>query len=196
MEDAVTGRLTLEDRDADHGAPLTDNAPWRALADRQEITAVLHTYCRAIDRLDVVLGHSIWNEESYADYGTDFYQGPGPGAIDLICRQHRQAINHHHQLGNVLISLDGERAGSESYCTAALRIARPSESGNPAEWQLTVRSRYLDSWSRVNGRWGIDRRQVIREFGDMREVSPIQADGLGRRDRSDPSYAVLAGLLS
>jgi len=86
----------------------------------------------------------------------------------------------------VVIELDGERAGSESYVTAALRIRRGQQLK-----QMTVWGRYVDSWSKDNGRWGLDRRISIRDFDEVRDVTAMYEHELGRRDRGDPSYAVL-----
>jgi len=57
--------------------------------------------------------------------------------------------------------------------------------------QMTIWSRYIDRWSRRAGRWGLDKRIAIRDFDEIREVVPLGDHDAGRRDRSDPSYAVL-----
>ena len=94
----------------------------RELADRQAITDLIHTYCRAVDRLDVPLGHSIWHTDGYADYGERYYQGPGKGVIDAICASHAHLSSHSHQVTNILIALDGTRAGSEAYVLSLIHI--------------------------------------------------------------------------
>lgn len=163
----------------------------RQIADKVDITEKLYRYCRAVDRLDHALGYSIWNEGSTADYG-ELYIGSGPGVIDLICEQHRHLLCHSHQLSNVLIQLDGDRAASESYVTANLRAR-----GDGGLIQMTIWARYVDRWSRPGGRWGIDKRQVIIDFDEVRPVTPLsQVDGPGRRDSSDPSVPVLDALPS
>jgi hypothetical protein len=158
----------------------------QALLDRQAITDLLYRYCRSVDRLDIPLGHSIWHEDAIADYGETFYQGAGRGVIDLICAQHRGTLHHSHQLSNILIDLDGDRAGSESYVTAVLRIQRDSQL-----MQVTAWSRYVDRWSRRQGRWGLDKRVAIRDFDEIRAVTEMQRHETGTRDRTDPSYAIL-----
>jgi hypothetical protein len=124
-----------------------------ALVDQLTITDLIYRYCRAVDRLDIPLGHSIWHDDAIADYGADFYQGNGRGAIDHSCEQHRRTLHPSHQVSNILIDLDGDRAGSEAYAIASLL--------------------------------------AIRDFDEMREVTPLQHHNIGRRDRSDPSYSVL-----
>jgi hypothetical protein len=167
---------------------LSDDDIVRALADRQAITDLIYCYCRSVDRLDVPLGRSIWHDDSTADYGADVYQGPGRGVIDHICAQHRQTLHHSHQVTNILIGLDGDRAGSESYHFACLRVAAGS-----GVKQISVWGRYLDTWSKRAGRWGLDRRLTVRDFDEIRDVTPLANHDVGRRDESDPSYAVLGG---
>jgi hypothetical protein len=157
-----------------------------SLTSRQQITELIYRYCRSVDRLDVPLGHSIWHADAIADYGADVYQGNGRGVIDHICAQHRHTLHHSHQVSNILIELNGDRAASESYVTASLRVRRGAKL-----MQMTVWSRYIDRWSRREGRWGLDHRLTVRDFDEIREVEPLKEHDVGRRDRSDPSYRVL-----
>lgn len=157
-----------------------------ALADRQAIVDLIYRYCRAVDRLDVELGYSIWHEDGIADYDHGFYRGPGKGVIDLICAQHRQLLHHSHQVSNILVELDGDRASSESYVTASLRTMKAERLV-----QITVWGRYLDQWSRRNGRWGLDKRVSVRDFDEVREVTELKRYEAARRDRNDPSYLIL-----
>jgi SnoaL-like domain len=158
----------------------------QTIADRRAITDLIYRYCRSVDRLDIPLGHSIWHEDGYADYGAEFYQGPGKGVIDLICRQHLGTLHHSHQISNILIELEGDRAASEAYCNMSMRLMKAEKL-----LQITVWSRYIDQWSRRAQRWGLDRRVTVRDFDEIREVTEIQRYDRGRRDRTDPSYAVL-----
>ena len=160
--------------------------PARVALDMHEITQLVYRYCRAMDRIDHELGYSIWHEGATADYGEGLYQGSGTGFIDWVCEQHRQMIAHSHQVTNVIIELDGDLARTESYVTAALRLNDDGELK-----QITVRGRYLDRWSRRNGRWGIDRRDYVQDFDDIRSVTATAVLGRGQRDKSDLSYAVL-----
>ena len=165
---------------------VRDAATIEALAARQEITDLIYRYCRSVDRLDIPLGHSIWHADAIADYGADVYQGDGRGVIDHICAQHLHTLQHSHQVANILLELDGDRAASESYVTASLRVRRGAKL-----MQMTVWSRYIDRWSRRAGRWAIDHRLTVRDFDEIREVIPLKEHHVGCRDRSDPSYGVL-----
>jgi hypothetical protein len=165
---------------------MSDAQTVRDLADRQAITDLIYRYCRSMDRIDVELGYSIWHDDAVADYGAEVYQGSGRGFIDFVCEQHRGTLTHVHQVTNILIDLDGDRAGSESYVVSDLRAGR----GEQVK-QITTWGRYIDQWSRRNGRWGIDKRIAIRDFSEMRDVTPMPLPARGARDPSDPSYGVL-----
>ena len=157
------------------------------VADRQAITDQIYRYCRAMDRIDHQLGYSIWHDDGTADYAPN-YQGTGHGFIDHVCAQHAGLQQHSHQMSNIIIELDGDKAASESYVTATLRIDRGGKL-----MQMNVISRYVDRWSKRDGRWALDHRQAVMEMDEMREVTPMKHHDTARRDRSDPSYAVLKG---
>lgn len=156
------------------------------LADKQAIRDLVYTYCRAVDRVDIPLGHSIWHEDGYADYGPDYYQGPGKGVIDTICRHHRGLLSHSHQVTNILIELDGNDAGSESYVYGTMRMGRDGKL-----YHLGVWGRYIDRWCKREGRWGLLHRVVVFDHQEMRETTDMPAHGVpATHDHDDPSYQV------
>jgi len=158
----------------------------RQVADQQQISELIYRYCRSVDRIDPELGYTVWHEDGLADYGENIYQGTGRGVIDHICAQHSHCLAHSHQISNILINLNGDTAGSESYVTATLRVMNSDKL-----MQISVWSRYLDTWSRRDGKWGIDKRITLVDFDEIREVQPINQAGLDSRNQHDPSYAVL-----
>lgn len=164
---------------------MCDAALLRDLADRRDIEALIHRYARAVDRIDTALGKSVFHTDATADYG-DYYVGSAHGVIDTICEGHRHCVMHSHQITTTIIEIDGDRAGSEAYHFAAVRMMAESKL-----MQVTIWGRYLDRWSRREGRWGIDHRQVIRDLDSIAEVTPMTAAVSARRDQSCPSYAVL-----
>jgi len=156
-------------------------------SDRQAITQMLHLYCRAMDRMDLALGYSIWHDDGEADYGEAIFRGTGRGFVDFVAEAHRRMIAHSHQVTTITIRLAGDRAASESYVIAALRFAEGEQLR-----ETTTRGRYLDRWSFRNGRWAIDKRVYAHDFADVRDVQPTSIPTRASRDRSDPSYEVLA----
>ena len=156
------------------------------MTDREAITDQIYRYCRAMDRIDHALGYAVWHEDGTADYGPDIFQGTGRGFVDHVCAQHAGTLGHSHQMSNIIIEIDGDKAASESAVMATLRIERDDR-----QMQIMVWSRYVDRWSKRGGRWAIDHRIAINDFDEIREVTPMRDTTRGTRDRFDPSYEVL-----
>jgi len=168
---------------------VTDIEILQAVADRQTITEIIYRHCRSMDRIDVELGYSLWHEDAVVDYG-GYYRGPAHDFIDLVCAERWQMQAHSHQVSNVIIELDSDRAGSETCLTTNLRIVKDEKIKQITQW-----ARYIDQWSRRDGRWAIDKRIAIRDFDKVRNVvrlSPSETEG--HRDHRDPSYSVLRNL--
>lgn len=153
---------------------------------REAIRAQLHNYCRAMDRRDDELGYAVWHEDGTADYGAEVFQGLGRDFVDQVSRNHLRRTAHSHQLATIGIEVDGEVAASEAYAT--VRLVTESAQGVSAERFV---GRYLDRWSRREGRWAIDHRVWVLDFGELDRPVATPMAGDGARDRSDPSYTVL-----
>lgn len=156
-------------------------------ADRLAILDQLSRYCRSVDRLDVACGHGVFHEDSTADFSPG-YTGTGRGWIDYICVKHREFLHHSHQVTNVIIELDGDKAGSEAYVFATLQRRDGDRIVQHEFW-----ARYIDTWSKRAGVWAIDTRDCIVDYGVMREVDALPGNPRSARDTTDPSYSVLKG---
>ena len=158
---------------------------------REAIRDVLIQYCRAMDRMDRELALSVWHEDGTCNY-VDLFEGSAAGWVDRVWKIHSKMFRHSHQIANPLIEIDGDRAASETYVTAAL-WRPPTE----APTEITSRGRYLDRWSFRQGRWAIDHRLYLN---DLTRSMVIPPEGCAlvvepvRRDRSDPSYQLFAEL--
>ena len=150
------------------------------------ILQVLTRYCRSMDRIDPELGYTVWHEDGMAHYG-DLFSGTGRGFIDWVCDYHRTLVSQNHQLANSLITVSGDRAVSEAYVTVRLLEGR-----GDSHLLRTHCGRYLDTWSRRDGRWAIDDRRYVDDFFWAEEIAAQL--GSATRDESDASYAVLNAL--
>jgi hypothetical protein len=151
-----------------------------------EIIQVLQRYCRAMDRIDAELGHSVWHKDGLADYG-DVFRGTGRSFIDWVCAFHRTLDAQSHQIGIPLIYVRGDQAYSETYVTAALLFRKDGR-----QRLTTGRARYVDTWSRRAGCWAIDERISIHDFSITQDIDASMGNGTRRPD--DPSYAVLGAV--
>ena len=160
------------------------------LVAKQAITEIIYRYCRAVDRMDRGMALSLWHPDAIVDFGS-LYRGSAPGFVDRIWEMHATAQGRSHQVTNILINISGDKAVSESYVLGALRFG--DETGGSI--QTTGWSRYLDRWSRRDGKWAIDHRLCVVDFTEMRPVvDPPRDFGMpimGRVDRDDPSFAFI-----
>ncbi len=157
------------------------------LADKQSITEVIYRYCRGLDRMDADLARTVWHPSGTADYGAIF-AGTGEQFVEWVWKVHEMAARHSHQITNILIEVDGDKATSEAYVTVALRAK--TDAAEALEYE--ARGRYLDRWSRRDGRWAIDHRQFVQDLSRTHPADRLEPDdGQSRRDRGDPSYDFL-----
>jgi hypothetical protein len=154
---------------------------------KQEITEVIYRYCRAMDRIDRGLGMGVWHPDGTASY-EDLFGGTGAEFIDFVCKLHEDRfVSHSHQVTNILIEVDGDRAASESYLTVVLRTR-----AQDGQEEVQARGRYMDRWSRRAGRWAIDHRVYVHDMSESRTVAhPFSSGHLSQRGRGDVSYEYL-----
>ncbi len=167
-----------------------DSAVIAELAAKQAITEQLHSYSRGLDRMDRALAERVWHPDGTADYGLG-YRGSAAGFLDFVWEFHAGYNAHSHLVSNILIDVDAESATSETYVAVWLQTV-------PVDGKVTDqqhRGRYLDRWSRREGRWAIDHRIYVADI-----LYEVQHDAVpdteysapsGRRDRQDLSYPTL-----
>jgi hypothetical protein len=183
------GRLNRRDRDDPSYAHLASITPlgdagFEDLLAERAIRRQLHTYCRAIDLFDVPMWRSVWSDDGMLDYSD---VGWGGRAEDLAAEipDHYPWASHTHQSTSSLIVVSGDRAVSETYSTNLL-FARLSESDELIDSHY--RGRYLDEWSRRDGRWVIKHRRSLSDLGWDQPTSEGRVGLRAHRDDTDPSY--------
>jgi len=154
---------------------------------REEIRQQLRNYCRGMDRADKDLVRSVWHADGTLDYAL-----PGVGTpeqlIDHSWAYHAKQDVLLHRVLQVTIELEGTRAASEAYVLCGLY--RQLDEGRMRE--MFAYARYLDRWSRREGRWAIDHRHAILDLGGTRDIEGRFLPRHGRKDISDPSYGFFA----
>ncbi|GGD80581.1 nuclear transport factor 2 family protein [Croceicoccus mobilis] len=162
------------------------------LADREAIRDCLYRYCRAIDRLDEDLLRSVYWPGAIDEHVG--FEGTGEEFVEHVVAALGPLDQTMHNLGNILIDVDGADARGESYFHAFHRI--PREDGS--RWDLIVAGRYLDRFERRGGVWKIGHRVVIldwlREYPDSADWSqlPFGMQAVpGSRKPGDRSYELL-----
>lgn len=156
---------------------------------KQAIRDVLSRYCRGLDRMDKAMAYSVFHPRAKALYH-DIYTGTGHGFVDWVWEAHGAMERHSHQITNVLIEVDGDRAVSEAYVTVALWTLA-DDSGKQLE--IVGRGRYLDRWSRTSTEsgedcWVIEYREHILDMQTLIDLQPGAVNSQSARDDSDASF--------
>jgi len=164
---------------------------YAAMQAHEQIRACVYRFCRALDRLDRDLLATVFHPDAEFDYGS-IYRGGLSGFLDVAMRFQGAMRDTHHNVGNVLIELDGLRAGVESYVQAHHVI---EEHGGLLE--LVVGARYLDRFECRDGRWRVAYRTEVLDWARQVPITDTWFEEqrhmcTGVRDDTDPSYALLA----
>ena len=154
---------------------------------RAEITDVLTRYARGADRCDWATVRACYHPDAHDDHG--LYNGGVEGLMVFLQQVAGRLLATTHQIGNLLIELDGDAARTEAYCFVWYQ--RTDRQG--ALRSVAQGVRYLDRFERREGRWAIARRTVVLDWEHLFEpgAQPPIAPGWqrGARGAADPSHA-------
>lgn len=148
----------------------------------------IYRYCHSVDRLDAEMGYSVFAEDCVVDYGK-FHKGDPKELIDKILAYHVKDCSYtSHQVTNVLIEVDGDRAASEAYCTAAI------EKGTSDTRTLKIaRVRYNDLWELRGEDWLCVRRVVSGDISYMNDGTVLtDRYNSSRGDSNDGSCGIIS----
>ncbi len=161
------------------------------LRSRAEIAEVVMRYCRGFDRCDRDMLLSCFHPDATHQHGA--FEGRSSDFCAMGLEMVRGLALTHHQLGQISIEIDGERAHVESYFTSYHRFGdTPPPGGNPGEDRI-MGGRYIDRFERRDGGWRIAHRRGVNEW--LRYEAPSERGFFdrppgerGRRDPGDPFY--------
>lgn len=157
------------------------------LLDKQAIRDAIMRYCRGVDRCDPELISSAYYPDAIDEHGHRTFTGDavGQGIADWV----RPFLRCMHHVTNQTIQIDGDAAGCESYYAVWQLEEHEGE-----ERVLQALGRYVDRFERRDGEWKIAHRIVVGEIVRYLPPESFPVDAItdrGRRDHTDPSYAVL-----
>jgi 3-phenylpropionate/cinnamic acid dioxygenase small subunit len=135
---------------------MSDDAV-RELVDRAAIRDLLLRYAHGVDRRDLDAVAACFTADAS-------YKGSlGEGSIEVALRALRERMGQYsstmHLVANQLVSIDGDRADSETYAIAYHQLAEGEERRS-----LAVGVRYLDRLVRRADGWRICHREVKLEW--------------------------------
>lgn len=158
----------------------------RDLCARRDINAAVCRYMRGVDRLDRALNLSAFHDDAFVDCG--MMNGPAAEFVDFAQGFLSDMIASQHFIGQVDISVNGDKASGEVYFNAWHRIEEDGQ-----EKDLIVGGRYIDEYECRDGDWRILKRAMLVDWSR----TDNEADGftkgndamlLGKRSKADFSY--------
>ena len=159
--------------------------------DQMAIREVLVRYCRGIDRGDKALVRSAYHPDATDDHGT--FNGRAHDFPDVVVPR-MDAVGRigQHNVTNVQIEVEGDRAKGESYFVTYNPEAQADGS---LPRIMLVLGRYLDVFEKRGGDWKIlDRRVVIDYAEPLPDGTPwprLADFTLGGRREADPAHGFL-----
>ena len=156
---------------------------------KQAIQELVVRYCRAVDRRDFDILHTLYHKDGIDEHGA-MYSGSASGYIAWLPTVLAGMQCTSHSVTNHLIHVQGHQAEGEVYCTAYHLTAASAE--HPAT-EIIIGGRYLDKYVFDDGRWQFMHRKIVMDWNQIKPSScdmnsPIVAGSpVGSAIASDPS---------
>ncbi|HEY0939841.1 MAG TPA: nuclear transport factor 2 family protein [Steroidobacter sp.] len=159
--------------------------------DKLAIQELLYKFARAADRCDRDLLSSLYHPDATADHAGVFV-GPASGFVELAMTMLGSiGVTTHHIL-NTLVEVHADQARCEAYAVHFHRLARE---GMPIDSMIALR--HLHRFERRAGEWRIAHHHIVFDWNRDSPTNETWGEGLlgsnfvlGRKDKSDPVYAV------
>ena len=151
----------------------------KTVADQLALRALAERYAAGVDRRDRELFVSAFHPDAvlivHATGDPDTVVGTRRGHDELgeITVMIAGYDKTYHFVGNTRYEIDQDHATGEVYGIA--HHLTPDRHGGTSFVMLI---RYLDTYSRRDGRWGIDERRVVTDWTEVRTaLRPVISDG-------------------
>ena len=151
-----------------------DDLDLRATTDQLALRALAERYAAGVDRRDRALFLSAFHADGVLvllDYGdptqvraTRKGHDELGDVTELITRYDKTF----HFIGNARYDVDGDTATGEVYCVAH-HLTTDRHGGT----DYVMMIRYLDTYSRRDGRWGIEERRLVTDWTELRTANRL-----------------------
>ncbi len=157
---------------------MTRDPELQVLLDKQAITEVLYSYCRAVDRADLELLRACYHPDATEDHGGAFKGSAADYIANIAPILPRGGIMT-HTTSNILIAVDGDTAKAESHILAFARMKKDGE-----KFDTLTLARVVDRMERRDGVWRIAARRLAWEWNHEMPMAETWGRGLLAPDAS------------
>lgn len=170
---------------------VVDEARLELMLARDELHALVTSYCRAVDRADYE-----GLREMYHPDATDWHGEFSTGGVEQFIAQLQAAQPYvrvsQHNITTTNFVVAGDKACGEVYCLVFHTFAGPDH-----DVDVIIGGRYLDEYTRHDGRWKFSRRTIVADWAYQNDPSrldfghPSTRGSLrGKPGRDDPSIGL------
>lgn len=170
---------------------VVDEARLELMLARDELHALVTSYCRAVDRADYE-----GLREMYHPDATDSHGSFSTGGVEQFIAQLQAAQPYvrvsQHNITTTNFVVAGGKAHGEVYCLVFHTFAGPDH-----DVDVIIGGRYLDEYTRHDGRWKFSRRTIVADWAYQNDPSrldfghPSTRGSLrGKPGRDDPSIGL------
>ncbi len=146
---------------------MVDEARLALMLDRDELRALVTSYCRAVDRGDYDGLRSLYHPDA-----TDSHGSFSTGGVEAFIAQLRAAEPYvrvtQHNITTTNFVIEGEEARGEIYCLVFHTFAGPEHNSD-----VIIGGRYLDEYTKHDGRWRFRQRTIVADWAYQNDPSQV-----------------------
>ncbi|WP_145013513.1 nuclear transport factor 2 family protein [Mycobacterium marseillense] len=172
---------------------VVDEARLELMLARDELRALVTSYCRAVDRADYE-----GLREMYHPDATDSHGSFSTGGVERFIAQLQAAEPYvrvsQHNITTTNFVIEGQRARGEIYCLVFHTFAGPEH-----DVDVIIGGRYLDEYTKHDGRWKFGKRTIVADWAYRNDPSQVDFEHpstrgslRGKPGQDDPSIPVFS----
>lgn len=172
---------------------VVDEARLELMLARDELHALVTSYCRAVDRADYE-----GLREMYHPDATDSHGSFSTGGVEQFIAKLQAAEPYvrvsQHNITTTNFVIEGQRARGEIYCLVFHTFAGPEH-----DVDVIIGGRYLDEYTKHDGRWKFGKRTIVADWAYRNDPSQVDFEHpstrgslRGKPGQDDPSIPVFS----
>jgi SnoaL-like domain len=170
---------------------VVDEARLALMLARDELHALVTAYCRAVDRADYEALRNLYHPDA-----TDSHGSFSTGGVEAFIAQLQAAEPYvrvsQHNVTTTNFVIEGDAARGEIYCLVFHTFA-----GREHDTDVVIGGRYLDEYTRHDGRWKFSQRTIVADWAYQNDPSQVdfshpstRGSLRGKPGQADPSIGV------
>nr|WP_232003739.1 nuclear transport factor 2 family protein [Mycobacterium sp. 1465703.0] len=170
---------------------MVDEARLALMLDRDELHALVNSYCRAVDRADYAGLRELYHPDA-----TDSHGSFSTGGVEQFIAQLRAAEPYvrvsQHNVTTTNFVVEGDTARGEIYCLVFHTFAGPEH-----DIDVIIGGRYLDTYTRHDGHWKFMQRTIVADWAHQNDPSAVNFEHpstrgslRGKPGQADPSIGL------